>query len=258
MISICSNASVRKQSYWKLNESILSNPVSIENLNNALREYFFLNDNDEVSSEVLWAAHKTYIKGKIIQISSKTKRDGRADIERLDKEYAALQNSHKGDPTKVPIALLDRPRFDLNLALTTQAEKVLRWNGNKFYTQANKFGPLLAAKISPRHKTFYMPKIRISGQPPTANPDKILDAFHDFYSDLYNSHSQPDKNLIAGFLDGLPISTLSASHKNLLEAPFSEEEVGEVIKGHKKGSAPDPDGLSISFIKPLQKSWYFI
>lgn len=80
-------------------------------------------------------------------------------------------------------------------------------------------GSLLAAKLSPQVRIHNMPKIRIAGQPPIANPDQVLDTFLDFYSDLYNS-----------------------SHKKLLEAAFK-------VQDFKKGAAPGPDGLSIPYYK---------
>ena len=87
MISICSNILGRKQGQWKLNESILSSPASIVTINKALKEYLSINDTGYILIKVLWAAHKAYIQGKIIQISTQTKQDW---VERLEMEYAAL------------------------------------------------------------------------------------------------------------------------------------------------------------------------
>lgn len=102
------------------------------------------------------------------------------NIERLEMEYKALWASHKWDPSKIPIALIDKAKLDLNLALTTQAEKAICLSGNKFYLHANKMGSLMAVKLSPCVRVSTIPKIRIAGQPPTVNPVKILDAFQDF------------------------------------------------------------------------------
>lgn len=55
--------------------------------------------------------------------------------------------------------------------------------------------------------------------------------------------------IISNFLKDLPLPTLSTEHKNLLEAAFSVQEILEVIKDLKKGSAPRPDGLSVLYYK---------
>lgn len=94
-----------------------------------------------------------------------------------------------------------------------------------------------------------MPKIRIAGQATKANPTRILDAFHEFYSRIYSSPTQTNKDSISRFPNGLPILSLNTTHRNLLEAVFTEEEVMEVIKGLKKGSAPSPDALSVPYYK---------
>lgn len=108
---------------------------------------------------------------------------------------------------------------------------------------------MLAAKLSPRTRFTSFPKIRIAGQEPTANPDRILKAFHKFFSDLYSAPSQPHGDSMTEFLDGLPIASLDTEHRDILETPFSVEEVAAVIKGLHTGSAPGPDGLSAPYYK---------
>lgn len=126
----------------------------------------------------LWAGHKAFIRGKIIQIASQCKCERKADIEWLEKAYVTLKAQHKRNLSG---AQIDKARLELNLALTTKVEKAIRWSGTKFYTQKYRIGPLLATKLSPWVKIHTIPKIRTAGQEPTSNP-KILDAFHDYYS----------------------------------------------------------------------------
>lgn len=80
-----------------------------------------------------------------------------------------------------------------------------------------------------------MPKIRIAGQEPTANPTKLLEAFQGFYSKLYSPLTQTSRDSICRFLDDLPIPSLDTKHRNLWEAALTGEEVMEVNKGLKKG-----------------------
>lgn len=85
-----------------------------------------------------------------------------------------------------------------------------------------------------------MSKIRIPSQRPTANSSKILETFQDFYAKLYRAHAPNNNQSINRFLDNLPIPALSPKHKDILEAPFTEEEVLEVIRGLKGGSGTAP------------------
>ncbi|PIO40409.1 hypothetical protein AB205_0134110 [Aquarana catesbeiana] len=166
-ITLKTGALGRSRGHWRLNESLLSDPIRVTELETALQEYFTLNKTENTSPEMLWVAHKAFIRGKLIQISTQIKREQRADILRLDAEYNKLKASHKKDPSKTPSSLIDKARLDLNLALTAKAEKVIRWNKHKFYTQAHKIGPLLATRLSPPIKTHALPKIRI-------NPPRLI------------------------------------------------------------------------------------
>lgn len=94
-----------------------------------------------------------------------------------------------------------------------------------------------------------MLKIRIAGQEPTANPTKILEAFQEFYSKLYNAPPQPPRDSITEFLDSLPTPSLDIKHRDILEAPFMVKEVMSVFKGLKKRSAPGPYGLFVPYYK---------
>lgn len=51
-------------------------------------------------------------------------------------------------PSPDTIALLDKARLELNLALTAKVEKQINWNNNRFYTQGDKMGSMLAAKLN--------------------------------------------------------------------------------------------------------------
>ena len=60
--------------YWRLNVSILSNESVVNEIKQSLREYFDLNDNGEVSPSILWEGGKAFIRGKIIEITSRLKK----------------------------------------------------------------------------------------------------------------------------------------------------------------------------------------
>lgn len=81
-----------------------------------------------------------------------------------------------------------------------------------------------------------------------------MNAFHRFYEDLYSPHCSQNPSELSTFLGNLPIPTLSAEHRDRLEAPFSSEEVLEVIKNSKSGSAPGPDGFLLPYYKAFAAS----
>lgn len=124
------------------------------------------------------------MRGKLIQLSSQLRKTRKADIEKLEIEFLSLNKQRKQNWTLVSIDKIDAARKDLNLALTAIAEKSLRWSGAYFYHQKDKVGSMLAARLTPRLKTHTLPKIKSNVL--SQNPQKIMEAFHDYYKKLYS------------------------------------------------------------------------
>lgn len=126
-VTINNLAPQTKPAFWRLPETIISDPIRKVEIEKAISDYFTLNDTADVSAETLWAAHKATIRGKLIQISSQIKREHRVDIDNLEKTFHKLCSEHKRDPVRVPVSRLDAARLELNLALTVKAEKRILW-----------------------------------------------------------------------------------------------------------------------------------
>lgn len=179
---------------WRLQESLLNDTIQCSILDASIKEYFRLNQTSVVSPLTVWAAHKSVIRVHIIQITSKLKAEHKADIRKLTAEYCKVAQTHKTHPTHETLKDLDRSIALLNLALTTAAEKYLRWTGAKFYSQTDKMGSRLAAKLSPNQRSFAFPKIKTSSGDLTQNPIKIMEEFSLFYSKLYNPKPPPQSD----------------------------------------------------------------
>lgn len=64
-------------------------------LEKSLIEYFKFNTTKDTSMGTVWAAHKAFIRGEIIQMSTQIKRERTAEVESLEREYATLRSHHK-------------------------------------------------------------------------------------------------------------------------------------------------------------------
>ncbi|XP_073462515.1 probable serine/threonine-protein kinase DDB_G0277449 [Aquarana catesbeiana] len=76
-----------------------------------------------------------------------------------------------------------------------------------------------------------------------------MTAFHEFYSELYKTTQKPSDISITSFLSNIKLPSLSKDRRDLMEEPFTSDEIREVIKNLKTGSAPGPDGLSVPYYK---------
>lgn len=141
----------------------------------------------------------------------------KADIQKLTEEFLATSKLHKRDPTKEFLSKLEAAQVQLNLALTTSAEKHLCWMGARFYYQSNKIGA--------KTRTISIPKIRTVAGVLSQNPVHIMKTFQNFYPKLYTDISPPSPSKIDDFLRDLLIPKLIENHRELLSwtSPFPQK-----------------------------------
>lgn len=120
--SIAGSPSSTSPHLWRLNETLLNNPVHCIMLEKELCEYFLLNDKDDISPSSLWGAHKAVMRGKIIQLASRVKHEWQVDVANLEKGFKSLSKAHKHNSTSDSFAKLEASRMTLN----SSAEKHLR------------------------------------------------------------------------------------------------------------------------------------
>lgn len=183
-----------------------------------------------------WGAHKAVLRGKFIQLASHLKRQKQMDLINLKKTFQFLSKTHERKPTTDYLAKLEAARLELNLALTSSAEKHLRWTEGRFYLHSDKVGPQLASKLSPKHRTYTLPKIRSLSGSLIQNPERILETFHSFYSKLYSGTAPNPQTDLNTFPNDVPLPKLSDSHRSALESPITEAEVRAVMP--QKGVSP--------------------
>lgn len=95
VMSIGFSSPKSRQRHWRLNESLLSDPVRVTMLEKSLKEYFKLNNTENISEETLWAAYKAFIRGEIIKMSAQFKQERTADIEKLKRVYLGSNTTQK-------------------------------------------------------------------------------------------------------------------------------------------------------------------
>lgn len=81
--------------YWRLNVSILNDPLIQQELRERLKQYMDINDNGEVTPSILWDAAKAVMRGQIIQITSRIKKQREAKRLELETEITRLEKEHK-------------------------------------------------------------------------------------------------------------------------------------------------------------------
>lgn len=191
------------------------------------------------------------MRGHLIQLASKCKRERLLHITRLERELDEATTLLQSNPSRDLRARVTRIRTDLDVCLTDQTERHLRWTGQKFYANNNKIGSMLANKLrvtGPRYRTLSL-KTRFHRC--TANLIKILDEFQFHLSKLYSRSGDYDVSDMNKFLTDSSLSSLTAEQRETLDLPITESEVRLAIKETKSHKRPGPDGFSALFYKRL-------
>lgn len=81
-------------STWRLNDALLTDPVITSQIADKLLEYFRLNNVDETSPPILWAAHKVVLRGYLIELATARKRERGAKVATLTRELYQLYHLH--------------------------------------------------------------------------------------------------------------------------------------------------------------------
>lgn len=237
--------------YWRLNVSLLTDPTISQELQNNLKEYINLNDVDNISPSILWEGCKAVMRGKIIAISSRIKKQRMQKQKTLEDTIKKLQNEHKQTQNKKVLIAMKEAKQKLDDLLTYKAEGALRFVNRKYYEMGNKASRLLAFQLKKAQSGRIVTKIK---HPITnifeTQPKDIAGAFAAYYNALYESQNQPDKKeKIYQFLEPLNMVKLNDDEAANLVKPITTLEVKETINKLKNNKSPGVDGYPGEYYK---------
>lgn len=237
--------------YWRLNVSLLNKSETVEDLSKTLKEYFEINDNGEVNPSILWEGAKAVIRGKIIQISSKTKRQRLEEQLNLENKIKLLETQHKTTRTRIIATELKEARKALDKLLSYKAEGALRFSRQRYYEIGNRASRLLAFQLRKAQASRTISKICHPILSKTVSQRKeIADAFALFYQNSYRElRLQTSAENTDTFLTGLNLPTLSEDTSKQMITPTTETEIRDAINRLKSNKSPGVDGLPGEFYK---------
>lgn len=86
---------VYKQYNWRLNEDLLLNQEILPILKNELNYYFKLNLNKGTSIQTVWEAHKAVMRGNLMSLNAKDKRQKQMKLDELQKEIKTKEKEQE-------------------------------------------------------------------------------------------------------------------------------------------------------------------
>lgn len=167
---------------WRLNVSLLNNPKIVQDIKDELKNFLEHNDNDEVSVSTLWDAAKAVLRGKIIALSSKLKKERERLQSDWEESIKNLEQQHKQTKDDSILKSLSQNKQRLNDLLTHKAEGALRFSNQKFYELGNQASRLLAFQLRKAQASRVVHKIVCpSSKKQMSHPKDISEAFAAYY-----------------------------------------------------------------------------
>lgn len=210
-----------------------------------------INDNGEVTPSILWDAAKAAMRGQIIQITSRVKKQREAKRLELETEIIRLEKEHKTSRQGNTLELLKKVRQKFDDLLTYKAEALLRFTKRKYYEMVNKASRLLAFQFRKAQSNRVVPKIKhpdTNGF--TSQPKEVAEAFAAYYKKLYEGQELIGKDeKITKFLDSIQLSRLLQDEAKVLSSPITVKEIIDSISKLKNSKSPGVDGFPGEYYK---------
>ncbi|CAH2250641.1 Hypothetical predicted protein, partial [Pelobates cultripes] len=212
---------------WRLNEALLLDPGTKDQIRQALEQYFGENDTPEASPISVWEAHKSVLRGILIRIASQKRKAFMQEMVDLYRSISTLERQHKRSQLNAVYGeLMEHRRRLKDLILKRHLRSVQRSKGF-YYVHANKGGKYLARLLKGPLPHRQIRKIRLTTGEISPFPQKIAGEFRSFYEHLYNLYTPNgatdaagERTKIQNFLDGTVTNTIAQESATLLDTPI--------------------------------------
>lgn len=234
---------------WRLNDSLLSNPSTVQQINTHIEEYFRTNTSEEVLLTSVWAAHKAVLRGHLINIAAARNKSKLTEIKCLTKELHDLYNKLNNNITPDLLNLIQIKCKALNTLLSEDTEKSLRFSKAKFLLHGNSSSTMFARKLNHDTKPPHVYKLRNQKGNIVTHPQDVLQIFTSFYKNLLSGPQTHPPPTTLDWLNSLQLPKLSQLQASSLNDPCTDSEILNIIKSLKTSTAPGPDGFTTSYYK---------
>uniref|UniRef100_A0A803KAU7 Endonuclease/exonuclease/phosphatase domain-containing protein n=1 Tax=Xenopus tropicalis TaxID=8364 RepID=A0A803KAU7_XENTR len=251
------NITPKKHFSWKINDSLLRNPDTLETLTKATKEYFENNTNTASNAILEWEAYKCFIRGIAIQQGEKIKREKKQELLLHIKN---LELSHKTSRTSQLLTELTIARQELKSILQTETNRASFLLKKMFYDHGNKCSKMLARMLKAKEQKNHIFKMKSSTGQIYDSPKEIHKILTEFYRKHYQITNQnvpppPSDTLHTHYENYIAASQMGQGDQEWIdntEIEMSTLELEQAIKSSPTGKCPGPDRFSMGFYKTLK------
>lgn len=251
----------RQLGQWRLNEELIRWEDGFNRINKELKNYFVENNTGEISGCTLWQAHKAYIRGVLIELGSRRKKEKSKERQKLIEELASLELKHKtqsGQPSQATYKHLIIKRTELKNLMDQETQAIYRKTLGDRYRWANKPSKHLAKTVQKRKTRNFIEKIQTKDGHIEYSSKKVAEVFKKYYQELYSIPKQGtqlknsrERNI--KYLRKAMLPKITEEERECMETPISEEEVSKAIAGMALGKSPGPDGFTLAYYRSFKE-----
>ena len=237
---------------WRINEDIIEDQEVENNIKTEIDQHFLTNDTPELSTALIWEAHKAVIRGQLIVIGSRKKKERDINMRKILKEIHDLEQRHKINVEKETQQALILKMELLKDLMEQETRKEFNRLRKDRYKGANKPGKYLAKMLGRNKSLNYIEKIKNGRGEMVNKTADIATAFQTYYSALYtirkeDTHKEKRQEKIQEYLKNAKLPKIHKERLTALEAVITQEEIIRALKETSRGKSPGPDGFIIKF-----------
>lgn len=233
---------IPKINRWRFNNSLLYDSAFLLQLKQGLNEFLEINAHCS-NPQILWETTKCFIRGNCIAYSSKLKKRKNKRINELEYLIKNLERQQSISFSEKLNYKLLALKVEYNSLSISKAEFTIHRTKQNYYFHSDRPSRLLAMKLKESESKASIDSIKTDEGETVTNPKAINDVFKLFYTTLYSSEVNFEKDTCFAFLNNLTLPTIPTSINNLLEEPITLNELYNATKSLRKGKSPGPDGI---------------
>lgn len=244
----------QRKTTWRLNAGILNNETVVKQIKTDIKNYLEDNNNEDTNQSIVWDALKAVIRGKLISVGSKQKKERIKQYQLHISELRKLEQRNKEKPDEATRQQLNQTKKKINNLLQNETETKARFLKQNYYESGPKATRLLARQIRKRQVELTVHKIRdpITNQI-KYDPDEIENVFRDYYKGLYTQSDTPDPKEMKNLLEPLDMPSIGTKQNKCITARITPEEIRKTIKNLKSNKSPGSDGFPAEWYKKFEE-----
>lgn len=234
---------------WRLNPLLLADEQFTHHISSQTSFFLEINTSPEISHSTLWETLKAYLRGQIIQYSSRAKKLRESKLNDISRSIAEIDNQYSSSPSLSIFKERLRLQTEYNLLSTDKATYLLTKAQFNVHDSGDNVSKLLAQQARQTLSSRLILKIRSEIGELITNHVEINNVFKKYYSNLYTSECDGDPSQLQTFFDKLTLPSVSGEQNNLLGSEISNAEILQAINSLKCNKTPGPDRYTSEFYK---------